>query len=64
MSKYRFGCGDKIVVAVPRGYDYREITVECGSTSIYGTPWQCEKCEKKFSRVNYRREAALDGEEF
>lgn len=45
---YRFGCGKKIEVAVPRGWDYRMITVPCGSTSYTGGVNQCDCCADKY----------------
>lgn len=62
MSGYRFGCGKKFETYVPRGWDYKEITVVCGTTSPSGDPWQCERCEEKFARVDYRRDAIESGE--
>jgi len=44
MSKWRFGCGQLINVVIPYGYDYRNITVECGSTSHTGGVNQCGEC--------------------
>jgi len=56
-------CGKKIEVDVPKGpYDYKTIEVKCGNTSPYGTPYQCEKCEEKNRNVNWRQEAAENGE--
>ena len=43
-SKWRYGCGKSIKVFIPRGYSYREATVECGSTSIDGGVNQCDDC--------------------
>lgn len=39
-------CGKKIEVAIPTRYSVKEITVKCGSTSIYGSMNLCEECEK------------------
>lgn len=46
-SKWRYGCGKKITVSVPRGYGYREIPAECGSTSYTGGVNQCSDCADK-----------------
>lgn len=46
MSRWRFGCGKKITVYVPKGWDYRPIKVECGSTSHWGGVNQCEHCSQ------------------
>lgn len=56
------GCGKSMQEYVPSGYDYKEITVKCGNTSPDGTPWLCEKCEKKHAGTDWRREAELAGE--
>lgn len=50
MSRWRFGCGEKITVWVPRGLDYRELEVECGSTAHDGGVNQCERCANDPSR--------------
>lgn len=44
MSKWRFGCGVRFETTIPRGYSYRTIEVECGSTSYTGGVNQCDKC--------------------
>lgn len=56
------GCGKTITEYVPRGYDYKEIKVKCGSTSPDGYPWQCPACERKNAHIDWRREAAMNGE--
>ena len=56
------GCGKQLEVYVPRGYDYRQITVSCGNTSPHGTPWLCDSCAKKYKDVDWRREAIEAGE--
>ncbi len=58
------GCGKKLKEYVPRGYDYREITVKCGNTSPDGSPWQCEKCAKRNAGRNWRYEAEMAGEQW
>jgi hypothetical protein len=45
-SKWRFGCGKAVEVYVPRGFDYRAITVECGSTGHDGGVVQCDRCAR------------------
>ena len=47
-SKWRFGCGKRIEVTIPRGHDFKTITVECGSTSYTGGVNQCAACEQAF----------------
>ena len=44
-SKWRYGCGKNMSAFVPKGYGYKEIPVECGSTAYDGSVNQCEKCE-------------------
>ena len=56
------GCGKKIEVWVARGYHGKEITVECGNTSEYGTPYLCEECEKIHKDVDWKAEAEAAGE--
>ena len=56
------GCGLKMTEYVPRGYDYKEITVKCGNTSPDGNPYLCEECELQYTDVNWRREDELNGE--
>jgi hypothetical protein len=58
------GCGKKMKEYVPRGYDYKEITVRCGSTSPYGSPWLCDKCEEIHGHRDWRREAEEAGEQW
>ena len=56
------GCGKKMEVYVPKGFDYKKIEVSCGNTSPYGDPWLCEECKPKYRNVDWRREAILNGE--
>lgn len=56
------GCNKPMQVYVPRGYDYKEITVHCGNTSPYGDPWLCPSCERKYAGRDWRREAIEAGE--
>jgi len=51
-------------VYVPKGYDYREITVRCGNTSPSGYPWQCDECAKRNAGRDWKREAAEAGEQW
>lgn len=55
-------CNKPISVFVPRGWDYKEITVKCGNTSPTGNPWLCDDCAKKFEDRNWRAEAEANGE--
>mgnify|MGYP003114522368 FL=1 len=38
-------CDNKISYFVERGWDYKEIFVQCGRTDPYGGLALCEKCE-------------------
>jgi len=58
------GCGQKMLVSVPSGWTYREITVSCGSTSPDGTPWLCEECERVHGHRDWRYEAEMAGEQW
>lgn len=39
-------CKGTVIQVVPTRFSAKEITMRCGSTSIYGTPIYCEECEK------------------
>jgi hypothetical protein len=56
------GCGKRIEVTVPTRYSAKTITVKCGSTSPYGSPWLCDKCEEINAGRDWRREAIEAGE--
>jgi hypothetical protein len=55
-------CNKPITVYVPKGYGVKEVTVRCGNTSPYGTPWLCDDCEQKHAHRDWRREAEEAGE--
>tara|TARA_R110000737_G_scaffold41837_2_gene62524 strand:+ start:368 stop:565 length:198 start_codon:yes stop_codon:yes gene_type:complete len=57
-------CNEPMQVYVPRGYDYREITVRCGNTSPSGDPWLCDKCAVIHKDRNWRQEALENGEQW
>ena len=44
MSKWNYGCGCKVTVYTPRGYTYRAMEKECGSTGHDGEVVQCDTC--------------------
>jgi hypothetical protein len=46
-------CDNKVSQYVPKGWDYVEVTLKCGNTSIHGTPLYCEQCEAKFAHRGY-----------
>ena len=56
------GCNKDMQVCIPKGFDYKEITVQCGSTSPSGSPYLCDKCEKQYADVDWRHEAEMNGE--
>ena len=58
------GCGTKIPVSIPTKYSAKVIDMPCGSTGIYGYPNLCDKCQKVYANVDWRKEAMLDGENF
>lgn len=58
------GCGKKIEVAVTTKYSAKMITVKCGSTSPYGSPWLCDECEKVQGNTDWRYEAEMAGEQW
>ena len=60
MSKWRHGCGKKFTVFVPRGYSYREMEVECGSTAYDGGVNQCGECDHKPMPVPDEDESDMD----
>lgn len=55
-------CGEEMQVFVPHGFDYKEITVRCGSTSPDGAPWLCRKCEVEHKGRDWYQEAIEAGE--
>jgi len=56
------GCNKDLKVYVERGFSHKEITVQCGSTSPTGYPHLCVECEELYKDVDWRKEAALNGE--
>ena len=38
-------CTTKVTQYVPRGYGYKEVTMDCGNTGINGDELRCERCE-------------------
>jgi hypothetical protein len=46
-------CNNTLVQYVPSGWDYKAITMACGSTSIHGDPLYCEACEERFNARGY-----------
>ena len=57
-------CGKKMTVWVPKGYDYVEREVRCGNTQPNGDPYLCDDCEKRLRHVNWRQQAAENGERY
>lgn len=56
------GCKKPLQVFVPRGWDYKEITVHCGDTSPEGSPFLCDRCAYVHRDRDWRREAIEAGE--
>lgn len=66
-SPYRYGCGERFETTVPNGYDFKVISVVCGSTSPTGDPWQCDDCSEspdKQPQVSFRQDALEYGESY
>ena len=40
-------CENMVEQAVPTKYDYKMVSLRCGSTSIHGTELRCDSCEAK-----------------
>jgi len=45
-------CENKVHQMVPRGYDYKEVIMRCGQTSIHGDPLECSECRAKRKAAN------------
>ncbi len=58
------GCGAKVEVLVQRGYSAKYIQMPCGSTGVDGGPNLCEQCERRNAGRDWRREAAMNGEQY
>jgi len=56
------GCDKPMEVYIPKGWDYKAITVRCGNTSPSGNPYLCEQCAEKYAGRNWRAEAIEAGE--
>ena len=41
-------CKNLVSQFIPKGYDYKEIKLPCGSTDIHGGTLLCEECWEKF----------------
>ena len=57
-------CGTKIQTWIPKGFDYKEITVKCGNTSPSGDPYECDECHEKNAGISWRKLAQENGELF
>lgn len=44
-------CTNKVSVYIERGFGYREIKLECGSTNQHGMVALCERCENEAMRA-------------
>lgn len=46
-------CQNLVSQWVPKGYDYTEVQLKCGSTGIHGDELICGECRAKFERPWY-----------
>ena len=44
-------CENKVSYYVPKGYDYREVLVTCGSTDPHGSRAVCDECSSNFAKM-------------
>lgn len=57
-------CNKKMTTWVPKGYDYKEVTVRCGNTRPDGDPYLCDACKELHRDTNWRAEAEANGERY
>jgi hypothetical protein len=43
-------CSNSVIQVVPTRYDYKEVKMKCGDTSIHGEPLLCDHCLDKNER--------------
>lgn len=43
-SRWRYGCGKPVTIAIPHGWDYKTVDRPCGSTGLKGAVVQCDIC--------------------
>ena len=43
-------CENKVDQTVPSGWDYKTITMSCGSTGIHGQTLYCDQCHARFAK--------------
>ena len=57
-------CDNRVNFFVPRGYDYREVAVRCGTTDPHGGRAICDTCQgsasKRKARERQDDDAAAD----
>lgn len=46
-------CDNQVIQMVPTKYDYKEVSLRCGSTSIHGDTLRCDDCVAKNARPWY-----------
>jgi len=56
-------CDNKVSQWVPKGWDYVEVVLKCGNTSIRGTPLYCEECESEFHKRGYAAHECRHGKD-
>jgi hypothetical protein len=58
------GCGKEVDYTVPTKYSHKTLKYHCGNTGIDGFPVLCDECAEKLKDVDWRAEAAANGENF
>ena len=51
-------CNNRVSYYVPRGFDYREVKVQCGRTDVYGGVAICDQCAadpRAAAEIEHRR---------
>lgn len=55
-------CQNKVMQAVPRGFDYKMVEMQCGSTGIHGNALWCDKCRDTQRVKNIEANSKADNE--
>ena len=45
-------CTNKVSYFIEKGYDYREIFIQCGRTDPYGNRTICDECSNNSAKMN------------
>ena len=43
-------CDNRVDQIVPKGWDYKTVSMKCGNTSIHGRTLLCESCNEERAR--------------